>query len=231
MPSAKTAKQSEQSTKQAIVLQSGLSIEDLSREMEPFIASVTQQLESEDPAMKETAEIFGREYVGALMGQTLVTTEKQQDPLTIRDRIAELYFAYLSLAKRIRKAVQQAETMARRQERFAEIIRSNIEAWMLTSWDAKKITGHYREFRISKNPDKVMVLEEADIPAEYFDEVPATKVLNRTRLAEALQAREAIRKAAIEDEKVSTEDMDRIIKETEIPGALLETNRTRLDIK
>jgi len=81
------------------------------------------------------------------------------------------------------------------------------------------------------NPDKVMVLDEAEIPEQYFDEVPATKVLNKTRLAEALKANEAVREAAIKNEKVTPEEMDKIIKDTDIPGAILETNRTRLDIK
>ncbi len=201
----KTVKQSEQSANEMpIVLQSGLTIDDLTREMAPFMASVTEQIESEDPAMQETATLFAREYIGSVIDDRKV--EKKGDVLAVRDRLAELYFAYLHLAERIRKAVQQAETMARRQERFAEIIRSNIEAWMLTSWDAKKITGHYREFRISKNPNKLTVLDEKQIPEEFFDEVPATKVLNKTRLAQALSS-------------------------GPVPGAILETNRTRLDIR
>lgn len=228
MASAKTAKQSEQPEKNQIVLQSGLSIEDLSREMAPFMESVNQQLESDDPAMQETAAIFAREFVGAKM----TISGHPTDALVVRDRIAELYFAYLDLAKRIRGAVQQAEAMARRQERFAEIIRSNIEAWMLTSWDAKKITGTYREFRITKNPDKVMVLDESKIPAEFFDEVPATRVLNKTRLAETLKANEEIRESA---RKLAADlpvgKLEQIIAETTVPGAIIEMNRTRLDIK
>lgn len=202
----KTVRQSEQSTKEAIVLQSGLSLEELmTKEIAPFIVSVNEQIESDDPMMQETATMAAREFAGALLDDRYV--EKKGDVLAVRDRLAEIYFAYLGLAERVRKAVQQAEMIARRHERFADCIRGSIEAWMLTSWDAKKITGHYREFRISKNPDKVMVLDEADIPAEYFDEVPATKVLNKTRLAEALKAGR------------------------EVQGAILETNRTRLDIK
>src|SRR6266403_1314351 len=222
----KTVKQSEKvSNEQAIILQSGLSHEDLTREMAPFMDSVNQQIESEDPEIQEKSAILARESIGVMM------LAKTTETLAVRDRLAEVYFAFLDLAGRIRKAVQQAESMARRQERFAEIIRSNIEAWMLTSWDAKKITGNYREFRITKNPDKVMVLDEAEIPEQYFDEVPATKVLNKTRLAEALKAYEVMREAAIKDQNVSPEEMDKIIEQTSIPGAILETNRTRLDIK
>ncbi len=206
----------------AIILQSGLSLDELTKELGPFMESVTQQLESDDPAMKESAEMFARESVGTML-------TKNADTLAVRDRIAELYFAYLALAKRIREGVQQAETMARRQERVAEIIRSNIEAWMLTSWDAKKITGNYREFRISKNPDRVTILNEEEIPAEFFDEVPASKVLNKTRLAEALKANIAKRNTA--SATLSQEEIAKVFKETEIAGAILETNRTRLDIK
>ncbi len=223
---AKTARASEKvSNEEAIVLQSGLSLEDLTREMAPFMESVNQQIESEDPEIQEKSATLARESIGVMM------LAKTTETLAVRDRLAEVYFAFLDLAGRIRKAVQQAESMARRQERFAEIIRSNIEAWMLTSWDAKKITGNYREFCITKNPDKVMVLDEAEIPEQYFDEVPATKVLNKTRLAEALKAYEVMREAAIKDQNVSPEEMDKIIEQTSIPGAILETNRTRLDIK
>ena len=225
-PATKPAKQSEQLVKpEPIVLQSGLSIEDLSKEMGPFMASVNDQLEFEDPAVQEIAAADARDFVGVLL-----TSEKQG--LAARDRLAELYFAFINLAKRIRAGVQQAEAMARRQERFAEIIRGNIEAWMLTSWDAKRITGNYREFRITKNPDKVMVIDEALIPTEYFDEVPATKVLNLTRLAEALKDREKTREEA---RKLAADlpvgKLEEIIAQTTIPGAILETNRTRLDIK
>jgi len=230
----KTVAQSEKETKkQEIILQSGLSIEDLSSEMGPFIESVSQQIESEDPTMQETATLLARECAGKMLatGEMLgLSVEGKRDVLTVRDRIAELYFAYLHLAKRIREAVQQAETMARRQERFAEIIRSNIEAWMLTSWDAKKITGHYREFRITKNPDKVMVIDEEQIPEEYFDPVPATKVLNKTRLAEGLKEERGIYLSAIEA-GLSEASLAIVAAEIRIPGALLETNRTRLDIK
>lgn len=222
----KTARASEKAANgQAITIQSGLSLEDLAREMAPFMQSVNDAIEAEDPESQEKCAITARETVGAMM------LSSAPENLAVRDRIAELYFAFLNLAGRIRSAVQQAEAMARRQERLAEYIRGSIEAWMLTTWDAKKITGNYREFRISKNPDKVMVLDEADIPSQYFDEVPATRVLNKTRLAEALKANEAVRQAAIKNEKISPEEMDKIIKNTDIPGAILETSRTRLDIK
>jgi hypothetical protein len=231
MAKAKPAPETEQ---KAIVLQSGLSIEDLAVELGPFMQSVDAQLDSEDPAMQETATLFSRELVGAMLEKGDILTHsgsKQANPLAVRDRVAELYFAFLDLAARIRRGVQQAELMARRQERFAEIIRSNIEAWMLTSWNAKKITGNYREFRISKNPDKVMVIDEAQIPAEYFDDVPATKVLNKTRLAEALKAREVVKQEVIKDEKLTPEEREQSLKQIAIPGAILETSRTRLDIK
>jgi len=144
MAKVKSAPPSEQSEK--IVLQSGLSLEDLNRELAPFMQSVNQQFEYEEPAQQEVAAMSAQKAVGDLM------TAPGPESLAIRDRIAELYFAYKALAARIREAVQQAETMARRQERFAEIMRSNIEAWMLTGWDAKRITGAYREFRITKPP-------------------------------------------------------------------------------
>ena len=222
----KTVKQTEKvSNEQAIVVQSGLSLEYLTTEMAPFMESVNLQLESEDPATQERAAEAARASVGLMM------TAKTPDTLAVRDRIAELYFAFLNLAARIRKGVQQAEAMARQQERLAECIRGTIEAWCLTSWDSKRITGNYRQFVICKNPDKVMVLDEAEIPEQYFDEVPATKVLNKTRLAEALKANEAVRQAAIKNEKITPEEMDKIIKDTDIPGAILETSRTRLDIR
>jgi hypothetical protein len=200
----------------------------MTREIAPFIESVTQQLESEDPAMQETATMASAMFAGALLDDR----GKTGDVLTVRDRLAEVYFAYLALAERVRKAVQQAEIMARRHERFADCIRGSIEAWMQTSWDAKKITGHYREFRISKNPDKVEVIDEAQIPAEFFDDVPATKVLNKTRLAEALKAKletiEAAKKLAAD---LPVGKLEEIIKENTIAGAVLHTKRTRLDIK
>ncbi len=224
-PATKPAKQSEQLVKpEPIVLQAGLALEDLTKEIAPFMESVNQQMESEDDAALEVATKSAQDSVGTIMSPA--------NALAARDRIAEVYFAFLDLAARIRKAVQQAESMARRQERFAEIIRLNIEAWMLTSWDAKRITGNYREFRITKNPDKVMVIDEALIPTEYFDEVPATKVLNKTRLAEALKDREKTREEA---RKLAADlpvgKLEEIFAQTTIPGAILETNRTRLDIK
>src|SRR5205814_1906674 len=120
----KTAKATEKvSNEQAIVLQSGLSLEYLTTEMAPFMESVNQGIEAEDPETQEKAAIAARQTVGAMM-------LSGADNLAVRDRIAELYFAFLSLAGRIRSAVQQAEAMARRQERLAEYIRGSIEAWM-----------------------------------------------------------------------------------------------------
>lgn len=226
MAKVKSANPSEQSEKNAIVLQAGLSIEDLQRELAPFMESVNKQFEAEKPEEMENSALAAQKAIGSIM------LAPGHQTLEVRDRIAELYFAFGNLAARIRSSVQQAENMARRQERFAEIIRSNIEAWMLNSWDAKRITGAYREFRITKNPDKVMVVDEAQIPEEYFDEVPATKVLNKSRLAEALKANnEMIQEATKLAADLPAGKLEEIVKAHTIPGAILETNRTRLDIK
>lgn len=218
----KTVRQSEQSTKEAIVLQSGLSLEELmTKEIAPFIVSVNEQIESDDPMMQETATMAAREFAGALLDDRNV--EKKEDVLAVRDRLAEIYFSYLGLAERVRKAVQQAEIIARRHERFADCIRGSIEAWCLTSWDSKRISGHYREYVICKNPDKLNVVDESQIPEQFFDPVPATKVLNKTRLAQWLKDAWA----AYENAKKSGIAME----EPRVPGAFLERARTRLDIK
>src|SRR5947207_5062913 len=140
----KTAKATEKvSNEQAIVLQAGMSLEELmTKEIALFIESVTQQIESEDPTMQETATMFSREYVGSLIDDRKVEVEKKPDILAIRDRLAEIYFAYLERAARVRKAVQRAEAVARGDERFAECIRGSIEAYMLCSWDVRKISGY-----------------------------------------------------------------------------------------
>src|SRR5690348_15951726 len=166
------------STKQAsaITLHAGYSLEELEKEMSTFIESVNRQLEAEGPAQAEAAEASQASVA------TLMT---QESGLAVRDKLAELYFAFIARAKRIREAVQQAETMARRDERSAECIRGSVEAWMTPSWNAKKITGNYREFAIQKNPDKLVILDESQIPKEFFDQ--GEPVLNKTRLSSYLK--------------------------------------------
>ncbi len=199
-------------TKQeSIVLAAQLSYEQLigSPELREFVESVEAQ--AAETADQEAIAQYG-ERAKAIAARLLeemkdlAPEERERELLVRRDLLAQLYHAKLGRAKLLREAVARAEQLARSEERAANAIRWSVEAYMLTR-GISKVAGLSSTFKIVNQPDKVIVYDQSQVPEEFFDTPEPEKALNRDRIAEALA-----------DGK-------------EVPGASLEKNRTRLDIK
>lgn len=120
-----------------------------------------------------------------------------------RDRLGFLF-------ARLEQEREAAMKGAARYNAYAKRMVRRLEWVKLTMKTAMECKGYVaadgREFtfRIHKNPTSVRIVNESDIPEEYCDLV---RVPNKIRIMEALQ------------------------KGTPVPGCILITDRTRLDVR
>jgi len=170
-----------------------LSKEVLTAEFENLLASVEEEIaENSTPS----------DIVGLAMGE-----EDDEVNLARRDRLAELLEVLTSQADRIRKFVRVAEERARHEEAKVNRIKWSLQVWMLCR-GVKEIPGLIHRFAIHKQPDRVMISAESQIPEEYWEtRMIKEKFLNKEKLEADLNAGKII------------------------AGAFIEKNRKRLAIK
>lgn len=124
-------------------------------------------------------------------------------PPAKRDRVA-LFIRRLEHEALLYK--EEAERLAKRGEqmkRLGDRMRFGIKTYMEMT-GILKAEGQAFSFAIRKNPPSCVVVNESDLPGQFMDYKP---VPNRQKIKEALQSGE------------------------EVPGAILSTGNTRLEIK
>jgi hypothetical protein len=123
------------------------------------------------------------------------------------DRLCELLQAIEWEEKRIRQIAQQAEQRARHYAHLSRLIRDSLQTAM-QELGIQRIEGIAHRLALYKSPKRLFIANESIIPDKYFDiVVRETRELNKDRLLADLEAG------------------------IEVPGAWLETDRRRLDVK
>lgn len=138
-------------------------------------------------------------------GDEQAITLVMQEGIEKRDRLAALIFAFQDRAERRRKIAGAAEALARSDEAKAKFLKGSIEAYMLCK-GIRKIEGEVHYFRVSKNQPMLVVTDESRIPRKFF-KTETSEVLDKLEVCYAIERGE------------------------EVPGAYVEKDRIRLDVK
>ncbi len=179
-----------------------ISREQLSAEFADLVSAVDEEIQSESLRAELPPEIV--EDVAAALGDF---DRDGQRAIEKRDRLAELILAIEAHEQRLRDHVKRAENAARHAHSLASGIRWSLLTYMQMR-GIKSIPGEISRFAVASNPDRLVISDESAIPDEFFDE--ETKVV-RTLNREALEL--ALRSGR------------------DIPGAYVESNRKRLQIR
>ena len=124
-----------------------------------------------------------------------------------RDQLAALIQTQKARIECVRKHVQAAEKLARHEQAVLNYVLNSIEAHMLCGGLAR-IEGNLSSFSLRKQPDKLIVSNEAAIPEEYFKvEMVPSRTLDKKKLLADLEAGK------------------------ELPGAYIERNRKGLVVR
>jgi len=89
------------------------------------------------------------------------------------------------------KAMKEAEEAIYNRRKAIENKVNNIKEYLITNMEACGITHiHHPQFdiKLKKNPQSLIITNEKLIPSEYFDTIPETKVLNKTKLKNDLKS-------------------------------------------
>jgi hypothetical protein len=123
------------------------------------------------------------------------------------DRLCQMIHLLELEEKHIRQIIQFGEQRARSLHRSARMIRESLQLAMEDA-GLQRIEGLLHRLAVYRSPDRLVIANEQAIPDKYFDVVVrTTRELNRERLEADLR------------------------KGIEVPGAWLETDRRRLDVK
>lgn len=179
-----------------------ISRETLSAEFQDLVEAVDAEIQLEQMSQDLPPEIVAD--VQASLGDLDADGDAA---LAKRDRLAALIFAIETQEGRIREHVKRAERSARHMKALANGLKWSLLEYMKMR-GIKSIPGEVSRFSVSKNPDRLMIADESIIPDEFFDEeTKVVRTLNKEALEQALRSGRTI------------------------PGASLETNRKRLDIR
>lgn len=204
------AKAVAKATTEVIPIVDALPLEALAEMFFDFVQSVEKQIDAETDQQRIELQTATTPAVEAAL-QPKATKEELEAAKTKRDACIALIFALEGQETRLRQAVKNAELLARRFKSRAAYLTSSIEIYMRDQ-QIDEIQGFMHRFKFYKQPDRLQITNEAEIPAEFWDEVPTTeRRLNTEKLLAALEA------LTPEDEP--------------IPGAFIEKNRKRLDVK
>lgn len=124
-----------------------------------------------------------------------------------RENLALALIALKAQAKFLRERVKDAEALARFKENEVRISEDAIQEAMRSA-GAKRVSNVTTDFAIYRSPNMLVIFDEASIPAEYWrEETNVTRTLDKDKILAAIGGG------------------------TEVPGAMLDENRTRLSIK
>ena len=174
-----------------------LSLPQLEQMFSQFAESVEKQLESEDAQAKAESEQAAE--------NALMVASNPQELALGRDRMAQFIAALLAQEQILRDRVRLVERRARHFAALANTMKFAIETFM-TNKGLTRIEGFESTFLMRKKPDLLHILNEKEIPSEYYD-YKTVRELNKDRL------------------------MADLFTGKDVPGAVLETNRCGLNIK
>jgi hypothetical protein len=223
------------------------SLEELEVMLETFVTSVNNQLAAENPEGQIEAKNAAIE---------MAKTSLLKDSAERRDQIIAVITKWEAREAELRSSVRVIETQARHWGSKAKSAKSTIELAMI-EMGLTEVNGILHRFKIYKSPDLLTILNQEVIPPEYFDESPnVEKIIEAVQeiYEHHPQPDEMTPCACGAMEWPECRDLDlkltlltlievrkdlnkeRLLTalaqpDTDIPGAILETNRKRLDIK
>lgn len=223
------------------------SLEELEVMLESFVASVNNQLAAENPETQIEAKNAAIE---------MAKTGLLKDSAERRDQIIAVIKKWEAREAELRASVRVIETQARHWGSKAKSAASTIELAMI-EMGLTEVNGILHRFKIYKSPDLLTILNADVIPPQFFDESPnVDKIIETVKeiyeyhpqpdemspckcgVMEWPECRDKDLKLTLLSLIDVRKDLnkERLLTElakpdTEIPGAILETNRKRLDIK
>lgn len=222
-------------------------LEELEVMLAEFVDSINKQLEAENPEGQIEAKNAAIE---------MAKTSLLKDSAERRDQIISVIKKWEAREAELRLSVGAIEKMARHFGSKARSAASTIELAMI-EMGLSEVNGILHRFKIYKSPDLLTVLDTNLVPPEFFDESPnLERVLEVIRdVLECHPAPEEMspcrcgsmewpecRDGVLKMELIELIPVNRTLNkerlltalaqpETEVPGAILETNRKRIDIK
>jgi hypothetical protein len=235
---AKTAKKEELA---ALPLAVDLSLESLNALFTEFVAGINRQEELEKEEDKALAKSQSVQDAGSLL-----TVGEKTELAVRRDNLAELLNAIEERELRIRKTVRNAELIARHYAAFTKNLKDSLLLAMI-EMGLQEAQGNVHRFAVHKQPDLFIVTDERQIPEKFFDRKPdlpqvAEKILGligiiimgelitdeqgKAMILECLETHIPT-EISLNKERVHAA----IAAGEEVPGAMVEKNRKRLDVK
>lgn len=210
-----------------------LSLESLTALFTEFVSGINRQDELE----KEEEKAAARQESVQSAGSLLNIGEKTELAVR-RDNLVELLNAIEERELRIRKTVKNAELIARHYAAFGKNLKDSILLAMI-ELGLQEAQGHVHRFAVHKQPDLLVITDERAIPEEFFERKPdlfyvAVVIAAQLGLDENRQQQVVdCLQTHIATEIVLNKDLVRAKLEAgkTVPGATIEKNRKRLDVK
>jgi len=222
-------------------------LEELEAILAEFVTSVTNQLEAENPEYQIAAKNAAIE---------MAKTNLLRDSAEKRDQIVAVIKKWEAREAELRASVKDIETMARHFASKAKSAKSTLELAMI-EMGLSEVNGILHRLKIYKSPDLLVITDQNLIPEEYFDQSPNLETLifalvEVIKYHPAPEELSACKCGAIEWPECLMQDLKLTLLETiqvdknldkerllialadpdeNVPGAILETKRKRLDIK
>lgn len=209
------------------------SLESLMTLFNEFVTGINRQDELEKDEEKAAAK--NQNVQNAAI--TLTVGEKAELAVR-RDNLVELLNAIEERELRIRKTVKNAELIARRYAAFTKNLKDSILMAMI-ELGLKEAQGNVHRFALHKQPDLLIITDERQIPEEFFDLKPnlpaiAGEIASLLSLGieDAARVQEYLEKSIPTERVLNKERLEAKLALGEtIPGATIEKDRKRLDVK
>jgi hypothetical protein len=214
-------------------LEVNLSLESLTQLFSEYMAGIERQEEIEDAEEKSKA------LATSVRNAADVLTLGEKDAIVARrDNLVELIFAIEERELRIRKTVKSAELIARHYAAFNKNLKDSLLLAMIEK-GIDRAEGNVHRLALYKQPDQLVILNEREIPEEFFDQVPniqdiVSGIFRLTSIDdEKLELIHDFLTSQLHPERVLNKDRvkEALAAGMAVPGAMLEVNRRRIDIK
>jgi Siphovirus Gp157 len=215
-----------------------LSLESLTALFTEFVAGINRQDELEKEEEKAAAKDQNVQAAGSLLN-----AGENTELAVRRDNLVELLNAIDERELRIRKTVKNAELIARHYAAFSKNLKDSILLAMI-ELGIKEAQGNVHRFALHKQPDLLVITDERQIPEEFFDRVPdlpnlAVDIISLSPGEEMEDGRFhkvlELLKSRVTVERVLNKErlLDRLTlgDGVTVPGAIVEKDRKRLDVK
>jgi hypothetical protein len=136
-------------------------------------------------AIKEFAEFFD-----SILEQNALSAEQQtalgesiKTSIERRDQVGAFLARIDAEADALKKEEARLATRRRSFERIREIFEDSLHA-QLANWGVTRVEGHKYSFIVKKNPPKVNITDENQIPSEFITYTPT---ISKASIKDALQ--------------------------------------------